>query len=135
MAGSVRLFVPTCRLLFAAFAAILFTASNTDNGNAAEITYPQLIRTRYEAVDSKVGGHFIIWLDREKVYHGLDPRLYPAVKYVDVTHVTPAPGSPPITLIEVTSINSIVPEFYHIAGVVRIKVTGMTIKTTTISPQ
>ena len=37
-------------------------------------------------------------LEREKVWHGLDPRLYPAVKYVDVTHLTASPGSMPITV-------------------------------------
>ena len=96
-----------------------------------EVAYPRVIHTRYEAVDARAGGHFIIWLERDKVWHGLDPRL-PAVKYVDVTHLTPSPGSPPITLIEVTSINSSTPEFYHIAGIVRFKVTGMTLRTTNI---
>jgi hypothetical protein len=98
----------------------------------AQTDYPQLIRTRYEAADPKVGGHLIIWLDREKMWHGLDQRLYPAVKYVDVVHVTPAAGSPPITMIEVTGINSTVPEFYHVAGVVRFKVTGMTVTSSDI---
>jgi hypothetical protein len=95
-------------------------------------TYPLYIRTRYEAVDPARGGHFIIWLEREKMWHGLDPRLYPPVKYVEVTHITPAQGSPPITLIEVTAINATVPEFYHVAGIVRFKVTGMTIKASDI---
>ena len=90
--------------------------------------YPLYLRTRYEATDPARGGHFIIWLEREKMWHGLDPRLYPAVKYVEVTHITPAQGSPLVTMIEVTAINSTVPEFYHIAGIVRFKVTGMTIK-------
>jgi hypothetical protein len=99
---------------------------------AAELTYPVIIHTRYEAVDPKAGGNFIIWLEREKVWHGLDPRLFPPVKYVDVTHLTPSPGSAPITMIEVMSINSNVPEFYHLAGIVRFKVTGMTIKSSTV---
>jgi hypothetical protein len=100
-------------------------------GHAAEPAC-QVIHTRYEAADPRIGGHFIIWLDREKVWHGLDPRLYPAVKYVDVTHLTPSPGSPPITVIEVTSVNSTVPEYYHLTGLARFKVTGMIIKSTTI---
>ena len=117
---------PPVRLL----ATLLFAIGIDAGGLAAEPTYPQLIRTRYEAADPKVGGHFIIWLDREKMWHGLDPRLYPAVKYVDVTHITPSPGSPSVTVIEVTSINSTVPEYYHATGIIRFKVTGMTIKST-----
>jgi hypothetical protein len=95
--------------------------------SAAEVTYPTTVHTRYEAIDPKAGGQFIIWLDRERVWHGLDPRL-PAVKYVDVTHLTPSQGSGPITIIEVTPINSANPEFYHFTGVVHFKVTGMTLK-------
>ena len=98
---------------------------------AQETGYPRAIHLRYEAVDAK-GGNFIIWLEREKVWHGLDPRLYPAVKYVDVTHLTPAPGSPALTIVEVTNVNSSTPEFYHIAGIVRFKVTGMTLRTSNI---
>jgi hypothetical protein len=94
---------------------------------AAETTYPTTIHTRYEAIDPKLGGQFIIWLDRERIWHGLDPRL-PAVKYVDVTHLTPSQGSGPITIIEVTPINSVNPEFYHFTGMVHFKVTGMTLK-------
>jgi hypothetical protein len=101
-------------------------------GRAAEISYPQIVDTRYEAVDARAGGNFIIWQEREKVWHGPDPRLYPSVRYVDVTHLTPAPGSPPITVIEVTNVNASVPEYYHVAGIVRFKVTGMTIKSTSI---
>ena len=66
---------------------------------AAEMTYPQVMRARYEAINPKTGGSFIIWLDRERMWHGLDPRLYPPVKYVQVTHITPSPGSPIITVI------------------------------------
>ena len=98
---------------------------------AEDAAYPRVIHVRYEAVDAK-GGNFIIWLEREKVWHGLDPRLYPAVKYVDVTHLTPAPGSPALTIIEVTNVNSTTPEFYHLAGIVRFKVSGMTIKASNV---
>jgi hypothetical protein len=99
---------------------------------AQEAGYPRAIHLRYEAVDAKAGGNFVIWLEREKVWHGLDPRLYPAVKYVDVTHLTPAPGSPALTIVEVMSVNSTTPEFYHIAGIVRFKVTGMTLRASNI---
>lgn len=101
-------------------------------GSADAVTYPVVIHTRYEAADAKAGGSFVIWLEREKVWHGLDPRLYPPVKYVDVTHLTPSPGSAPITMIEVMAVNSNVPEFYHLAGIVRFRVTGMVIKSSTV---
>jgi hypothetical protein len=99
---------------------------------AAELTYPQVLRARYEATNPKTGGNFIIWLDREKMWHGLDPRLYPPVKYVQVTHITPSPGSPIITVIELMPINSSTAEFYHLAGIVRFRVTGMTLKSSNI---
>jgi hypothetical protein len=101
------------------------------DAGAQEMAYPRVIHTRYEAADARAGGQFIIWLERDKVWHGLDPRL-PAVRYVDVTHLTPSPGSPPITLIEVTPVNSTTPEFYHLAGIARFKVTGMILKSSNI---
>lgn len=79
------------------------------------------------------GGSFIIWLERERLHHGLDPRLYPAARYVEITHVTPAPGSPPITMIEVGNANSPAPEYYHVAGILRLKITGMTLRSTNAS--
>jgi hypothetical protein len=89
---------------------ITLAATTAPLETAQEMAYPRVIHTRYEAVEARADGQFTIWLERDKVWHGLDPRL-PAVKYVDVTHLTPAPRSPPITLIEVTSINSTTPSF------------------------
>jgi hypothetical protein len=40
------------------------------------------------------------------------------------THVTPAPGSPTITMIAVTSISSALPDYFHLSGHVRFKVTS-----------
>jgi hypothetical protein len=102
---------------------------------AGSLKYPAVIHERYEPVDARLGGDFVIWLDREKVFHGLNPKLFPAVKYVDVMHVTPAPGSPPITIIEVMSLNSNTPEFYHVAGLARFKITGMTLKSSNLPQQ
>jgi hypothetical protein len=51
--------------------------------SAGDIEYPQVIRTRYEAADPKAGGNFVIWSEREKIFYGLDPKLYPAAKYVE----------------------------------------------------
>jgi len=45
--------------------------------NAQELTYPRVIHIRYEAQDPRVGGHFIAWVEREKIWYGLDSKLYP----------------------------------------------------------
>ena len=94
--------------------------------DAEEIKFPQLIHIRYEAVDPKAGGQFLIWVEREKIWYGLDPKLYPAAK-VEVTTITP-PGSTSLTMIAVTHVNSAIPDYFHLSGIVRFKVSGMTIK-------
>ena len=96
--------------------------------HAQEVKFPQLIQIRYEAVDAQAGGQFLIWVEREKIWYGLDPRLYPAAKSVEVTHITPAPGSTSLAMIAVTRINSTTPDYFHLSGNVRFKVSGMTIK-------
>jgi len=95
---------------------------------AQDVKFPQLIQIRYEAVDLQAGGHFLIWVEREKIWYGLDPKLYPAAKFVEVTHVTPAPGSISLTMIAVTRITSEIPDYFHLSGNVRFKVSGMKIK-------
>lgn len=119
-----RPYGPTIAILITLFA---LTCANTE-----ELRYPQVVRVRYEAADPKAGGNFTIWLDRETLRLGLDQRLYPAVKYVDVTHLTPAPGSPLVTLVEVMGINAAVPDYYHIGGIVRFKVGGMILKSSNV---
>jgi hypothetical protein len=93
-----------------------------------DLQYPRIIKVRYEAQDPKVGGHFTVWVEREKIWYGLDPKLYPAAKLVEVTHITPAPGSTTITIIEVTRVNASVPDYFHLSGNVRFRVTGMVMK-------
>ncbi len=100
--------------------------------SAQEVSYPQVVKVRYQALDPNAGGHFLLWVEREKIFYGLDPRLYPAARSVDVTHITPAAGSNPITVIAVTSIKSAVPDYFHLSGNVRFKITGMTIVTTNV---
>ena len=97
---------------------------------AQEVKFPQLIQIRYEAVDPQAGGQFLIWVEREKIWYGLDPRLYPAAQSVEVTTITPAPGSTSLTMIAVTRINSTVPDYFHLTGNVRFKISGMAIKST-----
>jgi len=91
---------------------------------AQELKYPQVIKIRYEALDPDIGGQFIIWVEREKIWYGLDPRLYPAAKSVEVTHVTPAPGSTTLTTIAVTKLKSSHPDYFHLSGNVRFKISG-----------
>jgi hypothetical protein len=97
---------------------------------AQELKYPQVIQFRYEATDPVKGGHFLLWVEREKIWYGLDPRLYPAAKSVDVTHVTPGQGQSTITTVAVTPINGATPDYFHLLGIVRFKITGMAIKAT-----
>jgi len=106
---------------------IPFTNWPTGPVQAQELTFPQIIKIRYEATDPRVGGHFIIWVEREKIWYGLDSKLFPAAKSVEVTHVTPAPGTTTITLVAVTVINSEIPDYFHLSGNTRFKISGMKI--------
>ncbi|MEW6455072.1 MAG: hypothetical protein AB1490_30830 [Pseudomonadota bacterium] len=98
-----------------------------------QLKYPQIIHYRYEATEPK-GGHFLLWVEREKIWYGLDPRLYPAAKSVDVTHVTPGQGLSTITTVAVTPINGGQPDYFHLLGIVRFKITGMAITSTNVPP-
>jgi hypothetical protein len=95
---------------------------------AVEIEYPQVIKVRYEAQDPKAGGNFVIWSEREKIQYGLDPRLFPAARYVEVTQVTPSVGSITLTFIEVRTINGSTPDYLHLTGNVRFRVSGMVLR-------
>lgn len=116
------------------FAAILTLLAvwSPAAASAQELKFPQIIQIKYEAKDPRIGGHFIIWVEREKIWYGLDPKLYPPAKSVEVTHVTPAPGSTTITMITVTSVSSGVPDYFHLSGNVRFKVSGMTVTSSNI---
>ena len=100
---------------------------------AEELKFPQIITIHYEAKNPQTGGQFIIWVEREKIFYGLDTRfnadtkVFPGAKSVDITHVTPAPGTVTLTMITVTSVNSAVPDYFHLSGNVRLKISGMTI--------
>lgn len=95
---------------------------------AGEIAYPQIIKTRYEAVDPKVGGQFILWSERERIFYGLDPKLFPAAVYVDVVQVTPSAGSITLTYVEVRPLNSKTSDYLYLTGNVRFRIGGMVIK-------
>jgi hypothetical protein len=95
---------------------------------AGDIEYPQLIRTRYEAADPKIGGNFVIWSEREKIFYGLDPKLYPAARYVEITQVTPTVGSITLTYVEVRTLSSQTSDYLYLTGNVRFRVSGMLLK-------
>jgi hypothetical protein len=99
---------------------------------AQELKFPQIITIKYEAKGSRAGGHFIIWVEREKIWYGLDPKIYPAARSVEVTHITPAPGSTTITMIAVTSVNSTMPDYFHLSGNVRFKISGMLVTSSNV---
>ena len=115
-----------------ALALILNVCLLTGPAPAATLEFPQIVRMRYEATDQKAGGNFTIWLDRETIRQGLDPRLFPAAIYVDISYITPSTGSPPLTIIEVLKLGSTTPEFYHVAGTIRFRVNGMVLTSSNV---
>lgn len=110
---------------------LLLTIYQPNRAQAQELKYPQIIHIHYEAKDPRVGGYFVVWIEREKISYGVDPKL-PAAEYVDVTHVTPAPGTTTITVIAVTSINSSIPDYYHLSGNVRFRTSGMIVTSSNV---
>src|SRR5882757_10673814 len=86
---------------------------------AAEVVYPQVVKTRYEAVDQKVGGQFVLWSEREKIFYGLDPKLFPGARFVEVTQITPTVGSVTLTFVEVRTISSPTSDYLYLTGSVR----------------
>jgi hypothetical protein len=111
--------------------AVLFLLSSVAFSEplfAGDIEYPQVIRTRYEAADPKAGGNFVIWSERERIFYGLDPKLYPAARYVDITQVTPTAGSITLTFIEVRPLSSQTSDYLYLTGNVRFRVSGMVLK-------
>jgi hypothetical protein len=113
---------------------ILLTTLWFNNASPAQdLKFPQIITIHYEAKDPHIGGQFIIWVEREKIWYGLDSKygadtkVFPSAKSVEVTHITPAPGTTTITIITVTSVGSAIPDYFHLSGNVRFKISGMTI--------
>src|SRR5436305_211299 len=95
----------------ASFLGLLLVA--TAPASAAAVEYPQIIRTRYEAVDQKVGGTFVIFSEREKIFYGLDPKLFPGARFVEVTQVTPTVGSTTLTFVEIRTVASNTSDYIH----------------------
>jgi hypothetical protein len=109
------------------FALVFAACLAMPAASAQEVQFPQIVRTHYEAKD-QAGGQFHLWMEREKVSYGLDARLYPGARTVDITQVTPAPGSITLTYVEVTTVASAVPDYIYVSGNVRFRVSGMVLK-------
>jgi hypothetical protein len=101
---------------------------------AVEIEYPQIIKTRYEAVDQKTGGSFVIFSEREKIFYGLDPKLFPGAHFVEVTQITPMAGSTTLTFVEIRTVASSVSDYIHLTGNVRFRISGMVLKSSNFPP-
>ena len=114
----------------ALFVAILLSSMIFGEGQspAGEIEYPQIIKTRYEATDPKTGGQFVLWSECERIFYGLDPKLFPAAQYVEVVQVTPSAGSITLTYVEVRPLNSKTSDYLYLTGNVRFRIGGMVIK-------
>nr|WP_249809717.1 hypothetical protein [Bradyrhizobium sp. 139] len=100
----------------------------TQSATAGQIEYPQVIHTQYEAVDQKAGGHFVLWSEREKIFYGLDQKLFPGARFVDITQVAPSVGSITLTYVEVRTVGNTTSDYLYLAGNVRFRVSGMTLK-------
>src|SRR4051794_40937348 len=98
---------------------------SANTAGAVEVEYPQVIKTRYEAVDPRTGGNFIIFSEREKIFYGLDPKLYPGARFVEVTQVTPTVGSTTLTFVEIRTVASPTSDYIHLTGNVRFRISGM----------
>jgi hypothetical protein len=117
-----RLFVAT---------AIVVTTCHPNPAASQELKFSQIIKIRYEAIDPYRGGQFVVWVEREKIFYGLDPKM-PAARSVDVTYITPSPGSTTIILISVIRVNSTSPDYFHLSGNTRFKISGMKIASTNL---
>lgn len=95
---------------------------------AGKIEHPQPIKTRYEAADQKAGGQFVVWSERERIYYGLHPKLYPAARYVEVVQVTLMPGSVTLTCVVVRTITASTSDYLYLSGNLRFRVSGMILK-------
>ena len=121
-----------CSLPLLIVVVVILAIGHVSSARAQELTFPRIIKIHYEAVDPHVGGQFIVWMERERIFYGLDPKISPAAKSVDVTYITPAPGSTTIILISVLAINSGNPDYFHLSGNTRFKISGMKIASSNI---
>jgi len=123
------------KLLIARLAAlVVLTLGAIYPAVAAGIEYPQIIKTRYEAVDQKTGGSFVIFSERERIVYGLDTKLFPGTRFVEVTQITPTAGSITLTFVEIRTVASPVSDYIHLTGNVRFRITDMLLKSSNFPP-
>ncbi len=123
------------KLLVATLAFLIaMTMGTSVPAVAVELEYPQIIKTRYEAVDQKTGGSFIIFSEREKIFYGLDPKLFPGARFVEITQITPTVGSTTLTFVEIRTVASSTSDYIHLTGNVRFRITGMLLKSSNFPP-
>jgi hypothetical protein len=96
------------------------TAASTAAAVASQIEYPQITKTRYEAVDQKIGGSFVIFSECEKIFYGLDAKLLPDARFVGVTQITPTTGSDTPTFVEIRTVAGPVSDDIHLTGNLRL---------------
>jgi hypothetical protein len=108
--------------------AAMIASTGAYDASAEDIHFPQIVQAHYEATDTKVGGQFVMWSEREKIFYGLDSRLFPGTRTVDVTQITPAPGSLALTYVEIKTVTGQVPEYLYLSGNVRFRISGMVLK-------
>lgn len=101
---------------------------------ASDIEYPQIIKTHYEAADPKMGGSFVIFSEREKIFYGLDAKLFPGARFVEVTQITPTAGSVTLTFVEIRTVASPVSDYIHLTGNVRFRISGVILKSSNFPP-
>ncbi len=116
------------RIIFACIVSLGVSWLAVGASGAGEIEYPQVIKTHFEAVDQKNGGQFVLWSERERIYYGLDPKLYPAARFVDIVQVTPTAGSVTLTFVEVRTIAAQTSDYLYLTGNLRFRVSGMVLK-------
>jgi hypothetical protein len=121
------------KLIIASLAIVLGLLAGP-GAAAAGIEYPQIIKLRYEAVDEKTGGSFVIFSEREKIFYGLDAKLFPGARFVEVTQITPMTGSTTLTFVEIRTVASPTSDYIHLTGNVRFRISGMALKSSNFPP-
>src|SRR5215213_8871369 len=115
---SMRRVIPLSLILWTTMAPATF---------AEPVSFPQRIWTRYESRDPRAGGEVVLWVERERIWYGASVRNYPnamlfqPARYVEITQITPTEGSPPITAIEIGTVNGSTPDYYQFTGFLRLR--------------
>src|ERR1039458_5398251 len=99
---------------------------------AQELKYPQFIQIRYEALDPDVGGQFVIWVEREKNLVRTGPKALSGRKIGGSHTCYPGAGLDHIDNHRSDQDKFYNPDYFHLSGNVRFKISGMVIKSTNV---